>query len=260
MNLAEMLAIERPLVGLDLETTSKNPKEARIVEIGIEIIRPDGTLTARRTYVNPGIRIPEEASAKNHVTDGMVADAPAFGSLAEKLRDCLTGCDFAGYNLRYDLEVLACEFARERLDWSREDAKVLDAFRLWQVMMPRTLDDADREFLTDEDRASIGGGESHTALYDTRRSTRILMRQLLRDEKLPRTVAGIHELLNPGAYDAEGKLVLKDGQLALNFGQHSGKLLRDADRGYLIWIKDKGDFSRKVKDAVAAELTRRRNG
>lgn len=277
MLLSEVLRLERPLIGLDTETTGTNPALSRIVELALEIYRPDGTVKEWRTLVNPGIPIPPGATKVHHITDRHVqacrvcegdsvktyADVkhctcetfmpwPTFAQIADGLLKGFCDADFTGYNVRFDLRMLAAEFKRNKKAWDYEDARVIDAFRLWQIAEGRSLQDAVNRWLTPEQRADLHA-EAHTAMGDVRWSTRVLAAQLHAVAKLPRDLQQLHDLCSPGWFDAEGKLQWKNGVLCLSFGDHRDKPLASVPSSYLTWMITK-DFSTKVKDACRDAL------
>lgn len=276
MILAELLRLERPLIGLDLETTTANPKTARIVEIGLEIMRPGEPIKEWRTLINPGVPIPAEATAAHHITDEIVqscalcrrdAEAhrlgeavneqgqqctdfrpwPAFTpELATNLARGFTDTDFAGFHVHFDLEVMQLEMQRVGVAWSYEDAHVICGLRLKQVTSPRSLADVCKE-------EGIELLDAHSALADAKAATRCIASMVSRHAYLPRTVPALHDLLFGERYDSAGKLRWKDGELIIGFGKNKGERLRDMDRGWLGWVI-RNDFSDKVKDACRLTL------
>ena len=261
--LNDVLMLDRTLIGLDLETTDLNPAFARIVELGLEIMTPGKPTREFRTLVNPGIPIPKGASDVHGLTDGMVADAQTFEQLGPNLLGGFENVDFVGYNLRFDLRVLAAEFKRLTGEmWSYDGAYLLDAYRVWQLVEGRSLEDACQHWLgqAKDPREPVFGsarGEgregAHSALWDAKQSTRILAAQLEEHSTLPRTPQGIHALCWPGWFDGEGKLRWKDGQVCFAFGEHRDRPLQRIPRGYLAWILKK-DFSDAVKAACKDAL------
>ncbi len=266
MELKELIQIERPLIGLDLETTGIVAKTARIVELGMEIFRPspDGvTVQEYRTLVNPCEPIPEEATAVHHITDAMVqgcrvcaldkeahaqlvdhefAPWPTFADIAENIFRGLIDCDYAGFHVRFDLSVMAEEFKRAKMRFSYEDAYFVDGLRIVQVTEPRTLSDIARA-------EGVELFDKHSALDDIKASTRIIASKLHRFQHLPRTPRALHALCYPDWYDADGKLRWKNGKLCLNFGDHREQSFDQIPKGYLTWML-KRDFSDKVKGAI----------
>jgi DNA polymerase-3 subunit epsilon len=247
VTLPDVLRLERPLIGLDLETTTANPQTARIVEIGLEIMRPGQPVKEWRALINPGVPIPPEATAAHHITDEMVRDAPRFTpELAANLIRGFEHADFAGYNAHFDLEVLQREIERAGYRWDYEDARIIDGLRLWQVTEPRSLTDA----------CKLEGVElldAHSALADAKAATRFIAARLRRFSHLPRDVQRLHDLCFGDRYDAAGKLRWRDGELVFGFGKHRGEPVRSAPRDYLSFIL-RSDFSDKVKDAARRAL------
>lgn len=249
--LDELISLERPLIGLDLETTGPVPKTARIVELGLEIMRPGQPTKEYRTLVNPGEPIPPEATKVHNITDEMVADAPTFAQLADNLLTGLTDCDYVGYSVRYDLQVMQLEFERAGKRWSYEDASVIDAHRVWQTIEGRSLNHAIERWLTGK-QLDVDG-EAHTALRDVKMATRVVAAQLHQCPQLPRDPKRLHDLCWPDWFDSEGKLRWRDGELVMGFGQHKGKPMREVPRGYFRFMISK-DFSAKVKGACEQAL------
>lgn len=109
---------EERLVGLDLETTSADPEEARIVTAAIVVCGAGGWVTTTTDWLaDPGVDIPDEAAAIHGVT---TERARAEGSPA---RDVITavldeldlrpaGAPLVVFNARYDLTVLDREARR----------------------------------------------------------------------------------------------------------------------------------------------------
>lgn len=251
--LHEVLTLDRPLLGFDLETTGTNDKYDRIVELAIEIMMPGKPVKEYRTLVNPQMPIPPGATAVHGITDEMVADAPTFAQLADNLLIGFVGCDFAGYNVRFDLKMIAAEFARAKKTWDYATARVIDGFRLWQVIEGRSLEHAIEHWLPRDADESVEG-KAHNALWDVKMSTRVIAAQLAKHaDTLTLDLDKLHELCAPGWYDHEGKLQWRDGELCFSFGEHKSKSLRVVPAGYLKWVL-RADFSEKVKEACRMAL------
>jgi DNA polymerase III epsilon subunit-like protein len=270
--LEAVLDLDRRLVAIDLETTSAAPSQARIVEIAVIAIDParyerapgdaaELLVPAKRTewwtLVNPGVSIPAEATEKHGIKDEHVLDKPRFEALAPRLAAALTGVDFLGYNVRYDLEVLACEFERVKQPWAPGDGRAIDPLRLWQVQSPRTLSDAHQEFV------GTPLEDAHSGQNDIAGTLRVLVGQLARWPQLPHTVAGLDALLNPknpNHVDPGGRIVWRDGVAVMNIGKHNGLPLSKVPRSYLEWALG-ADFPLAVKaifrDALAGKYPQR---
>ena len=115
------LNLKRPLIIFDLESTGLNIIHDRIVEISYLKIFPDGREEAVTMRINPEMPIPKESTAIHHITDGDVADSPAFKDVAEQLAATFADCDVAGYNSNnFDIPLLDEEWRRAGVDfdWS----------------------------------------------------------------------------------------------------------------------------------------------
>jgi len=134
------LRLDRPLAVIDLETTGLDVQRDRIVEIAIVKLHPDGRRERLVRRVNPGVPIPYPATRVHGIRDEDVAAAPPFAELAAEIERLLEGADLAGFNaIRYDLPLLACEFARAGRPAVLEGRAVLDAAFIFHRKEPRHL-------------------------------------------------------------------------------------------------------------------------
>lgn len=291
--LSELLALERPLVCLDLETTGTDYKTDRIVSIGICKIYTGGQVTEWSTVVNPGIPIPKEASEVHGITDAKVQSCkgcggmhdgideeekaanecgefqpwPSFRAIAGIVAGGLDACDLAGYNLAsFDVRLLQAEFSRVGQPW--QPGRIVDAFRMAQRAHPRNLSWFVEEYVLKDEHGQPTGEaidyKAHDSLHDARQTLRGLVNFLKRNTDFPRNVQGLNDMffqVDANAIDPDGKFIWKNGEAVINFGKkHPGKTLREVralDRAYLQWIL-KDDFSPAVKqivtDALAGKL------
>jgi DNA polymerase III subunit epsilon len=138
-----------PLAGLDLETTSPLPEEARIVTAAFvtvgaaaDVGADPGSLLrhveSRTWLADPGVAIPEEATAVHGVTTEHAREHGQHGAeVAHELREALeavgeTDAPLIVFNARYDLTVLDREWVRRGVipppgfPWRVVDPFVLD--------------------------------------------------------------------------------------------------------------------------------------
>jgi DNA polymerase-3 subunit epsilon len=249
-----LLKLSAPLVVLDLETTGTNIYRDLIIEIAATKIEPDGKMTQGYKRFNPGIPIPKEASDIHHIMDADVANAPSFKSHAEGLLKFVSGCDFAGYNIkRFDLPMLEEEFKRAGLIFAWRDRRIIDSYIMWLKGDPRTLEVAVKTFLGKEHTGAHGAKEDVAVIMD-------LIDAQIKKWNLPTDPKALCEWIdppNPDAYDPDGKLIWKGTDLVLTFGKNKGRTLREmaqSDPSFLNWIVGK-DFTDVVKKAVAGVLS-----
>lgn len=108
------------ITAFDLETTGPDPATARIVTFALVSMTPDGIDATIAGLVNPGVEIPEEATAVHGVT---TSEAVEHGMHPlQALNQIMTLLAWGGprtpvcaFNARFDLTVLAHELTRHGL-------------------------------------------------------------------------------------------------------------------------------------------------
>jgi len=248
--------LKRPLAFIDIESTGANPRQDRIIDLAIIKILPGG---AREKYVfrcNPGMPIPAEAQAIHHISNADVAGCPLFAELAEKIFNLLKDCDLAGFGvIRFDVLILAEEFARAEFSFPQEDCRLIDAQRIYHKKEPRDLSAA-LVFYCHEEHADAHGAEA-----DTLASIKVFEAQLAKYPDLPQDIAALASYCAPkrdaNAADKTGKLKWVNGEIVINFGvQYTGRKLRELaqnNQKFLKWIL-KSDFPFDTKQIVADAL------
>lgn len=242
------LNLKKPIIFFDLETTGTNITRDRIVEISVIKINPNGEEREFTQRINPEMHIPAEATAVHHITDEDVADKPTFRQLAGNLAKGFTGCDIAGYNSnRFDVPMLAEEFARAGIDFDFSRARFIDVQTIFHKKEQRTLVAAYRFYCGKE----LDG--AHSANADTRATYEVLKAQLDRYPDLPNDIEELSKYSAPNRnVDLMGRIILNDKDVpVINFGKYKGQPVVDVlrrDPGYYSWI-EQGDFSGDTKRA-----------
>ncbi len=255
-----MLKLKRSLVVFDVETTGTHPQVDRIVQIGIVKVYVEGQTTEWETLINPGMRIPPEATSIHGISDEDIAEAkaPTFKEIAPSIAGGLRDCDVAGYNIRFDMLFLRKEFARVGGHDVLKNAKIIDAFRIFQQHNPRSLAAAVEHYL----KRKMKEG-AHNALVDAQETWEVLKAQLEEHSNLPDDVDKLHQIYfeSPaeGFLDAEGKIAWRFGEATLNFGKWATISLQNVARdtrgqGYLTWMVREGDFAPDVKRIITEAL------
>ena len=119
---------------LDLETTGGNPVHDRITEIAA--VRIEGGLEVARwsTLVNPGITISPFIQNLTGISNAMVAEAPAFSEVAQRLLEIIKDAVLVAHNVRFDHGFLLNEFSR--VDHALR-VKTLCTVRLSRLLYPQ---------------------------------------------------------------------------------------------------------------------------
>lgn len=245
-----LLTLKRPIAVIDLETTGFDVETARIVSIGIIIIGTDGKIrSTEEIFINPGVKIPKEASDVHGITDEMAARWPRFEELASRIADKLRDCDLAGYNIeKYDFPILKREFERAGVADFAKDAKMIDVMRIYHKNVHQDLASAVGYYLGRPHE------NAHSAAADAKVTAEVLLKQVEK-HKLSGDAGALQEYCRekaPNFIDQDGKFIWSHGEAVINFGKLKGTTLKEAaekNREYLEWIL-KQDFSDEVKDIV----------
>jgi DNA polymerase-3 subunit epsilon len=110
-----------PRAAFDLETTGRDPLDARIVTASIVVVNGRSEILQTREWlVDPGVAIPEEAAAIHGITtakaqaEGMDA-ATAVAEISAFLADLFQTMPVMAFNAAYDFTVLDREAKRHEL-------------------------------------------------------------------------------------------------------------------------------------------------
>lgn len=214
------LNLKNPLIFFDLETTGVDVSKDRIVEICYIKVFPDGSEKEYTRRINPGMHIPEGASAVHGIYDDDVKDCPLFREVAREIAADFEGCDLAGFNSnRFDLPMLAEEFLRAQVDIDLTRHHAIDVQVLYHKREPRTLSAAHKFYCGCE------FDNAHSALADTRATYEVLKAQLDHYDDMENDVAALaKESSFTRNVDFAGRFVYDDaGREVFNFGKYKGE-------------------------------------
>ena len=118
---------------VDIETTGGFAAGHRIIEVAILISDGKQVVEEFETLVNPERPIPLHITALTGIDDTMVAEAPAFGEVAEKILEMTADRIFVAHNVNFDYSFLQEEFSRVDMTFQR---KKLCTVRTSRKLMP----------------------------------------------------------------------------------------------------------------------------
>ena len=254
----QTLKLERPLIILDCETTGPDQNQDKILSLDVTVLHPDHSVFIFPTLmINPGIPIPEEATAVHHITDEMVEHASSFQEHIANvlLRLSAYHGDYCGHNVTFDLSILRAEFKRvgEEWDWEKTDAKILDTLAIARLKNQNTLS------ATYERYTGKKLDDAHESAADVAATLEVLDGQLRLHTDMPRTVSEIVEWSHPRRpdwIDSEGKFRWKNGEPLVNFGKrYNGVNMRDVHISFWRDFILTKDFSPEIKQ-IAADAMR----
>ena len=244
------LKLKRPIIFFDLETTGLTIGKDHIVELCYIRLDPDGCERAETMRFNPGMHISKESSDVHGITDEDVKDCPTFAEKAPELARVFEGCDLAGYNSnRFDVPMLAEEFAIVGIDIHIEEKKLVDVQNIFHKMEQRTLVAAYKFY------CGHNLEDAHSALADTRATLEVLEAQLDRySDTLQNDVPFLADFTQMSrGVDLACRFVYDDNNVEIvNFGKYKGQRVRDVlrkDPSYKHWILQ-GDFTQNTKQTL----------
>jgi len=242
--------LKRPLAFIDLETTGIDIATDKIVEISILKLFPNQNKELKTIRINPGIPIPQSASAVHGISNDDVKDEPEFKSVAKDLATFLEGCDLAGFNsLKFDIPLLVEEFLRADIDFDIHKRRHIDIQNIFHKKEKRTLEAA-YLFYCDKTLEN-----AHSAEADTLATFEVLEAQLDKYDDLENDVEFLADFSKRGnQIDTAGRIVANEkGDAVFNFGKYKGQVVQDVfkrDPSYYSWMM-KGNFTLHTKKVLS---------
>ena len=248
------LALKRPIVFFDLETTGTDHAKDRIVELAFIKLLPDGKTDKYVRRVNPGMPIPPESTAIHGISDEDVKDCKPFKQIAHDLFEWIKGCDMGGYNsTRFDVPLLAEEFLRAGMDVDFTERNMVDVQQIFFKMEARTLSAAYSFYC----HKTLDN--AHSAEADIQATIEVLEAQLEKYENIATDVPGLHKFTQTDDYvDYARRMVMKDGHPIFNFGKHKGRKVEDiftSEPQYYDWMMQ-ADFALHTKLKISEILNK----
>ncbi|WP_339844521.1 exonuclease domain-containing protein [uncultured Dokdonia sp.] len=118
---------------IDVETTGKGINGNRITEICAVRLKDGEVVDKFTSLVNPEQYIPPFITNLTGIDDAMVADAPLFNDIADRIIEISSGAIFVAHNVTFDFNVLRSEFKRLGHSFTR---KKLCTVRLSRKLIP----------------------------------------------------------------------------------------------------------------------------
>ncbi len=244
------LALKRPIIFFDLETTGVDNAKDRIIEMAFIKLNPDGTRDRYVRRINPGMPIPAGSTAIHGIKDEDVKDEPTFKDIAHELHNWMKNCDLGGYSSnKFDIPVLAEEFLRVGIDVDFTERNMVDVQQIFFKMETRTLAAA-YSFYCNKKLEN-----AHSAEADILATIEVLESQLDRYDNLGNDVKKLHDFSAGGdnMVDYARRMVEKDGHPVFNFGKYKGRKVTDVfteEPQYYDWMMN-ADFPLHTKQKIS---------
>lgn len=169
----DMVLTELPILVFDTETTGLDVATDRIVSAGG--VRMHGLrIFPTHTFdilCDPEIPIPPRSTAIHGITDAMVARAPKFIDIADRIATACREMVVVGHNIGFDMAMIDREMKLAGLDWVRP--VTLDTLNLYAALRPDATK-LDLETVAADLGIEIRG--RHTALGDALMTAEIFRR------------------------------------------------------------------------------------
>ena len=118
---------------IDIESTGGDPKKDRITEIAIFVHNGQRVIEQYCSLVNPEQYISPFITALTGISNEMVAEAPKWEEIADKVLELTEGRVFVAHNVRFDYAFVSNEFRRMSKRFQR---KQLCTVRLSKAILP----------------------------------------------------------------------------------------------------------------------------
>lgn len=228
--------LTRPLAIFDLETTGLDVKTARIIEIAITKIWPDGTTINWARLVSPSAPLLPIITEITGLTDADLHGAPSFADIAAEINIMIEDADLAGHNSdAYDIPLLEAEFARAGVKMQGPaDRVTIDTKTIFAKFENHSLSKASEFYLGQKNE------NAHRASGDVLTTHRVLVAQLEKYE-LAGTLGEIESKLREPYLDKGRKFIKEDGVIKIAFGKYNGSALAHVirtDPRYCAWMQD----------------------
>lgn len=100
-------ALSGDYVVFDFETTGLESNKDEIIEIGAVKISKGKIVSTFSTFIKPSVPIPDEITELTHITEEMVADAPAINYVIPDFYKYCYGCGLVAHNIAFDYGFLS---------------------------------------------------------------------------------------------------------------------------------------------------------
>lgn len=240
------------VVSVDLESTGTNVSTDKIVQLSLVRFEPGAAVETFTSYVNPARPIPPQATEIHGITDDVVAGAPLFGEIAQRVAGFIGNAALTGYGVtQFDIPLLERELEEAGIELDLGGRPAVDVKILYHRLRPRRLEDAYRDYVGRHLEGAHDAGADALAAFE------VLTAILTRHMDLPQSVSALASLLrDPVRVDPQGKFMWVNGEATFAFSKHQGKSLREVaqtDPGFLTWMLGR-DFTPAVRRIVRRAL------
>lgn len=110
---------DQTYVVIDVETTGGSGPQHRVTEVGAVKIQNGRIIDEFQSLINPERSIPWFITNITGITNDMVAEAPVFSEIAERLYEFIGPSIFVAHNVKFDYGFIQREFERAGIEFVR---------------------------------------------------------------------------------------------------------------------------------------------
>lgn len=253
----ENKALSHKVVIFDVETTGVDPLHDQIIELCVQY-SPDPDAPQQTWRIKPQTPISPEAQSVHGITMEDLKECPDFASYEQTFRDIFESAEvLIGYNMEFDLKFIQSEFRRlKTAELDLRSKCLVDPYRIWRFMEPRTLTHAYQRFVGEEFCGA------HAAAEDVRATGEVL-NGMLQAFNMPKydweRLSAISSLSFKAWIGPSSHFVWHKGVPVFGFGKFKNRPLTDValeDNGsYLKWVAN-SDFPDHVKSIASSACSK----
>lgn len=121
--------ITESYVSIDLETTGLNPKQDRIIEIGVVKVEHNRIVEEWETFVDPGRKLEERITALTGIRDEQLTGAPKIAEVLPELFALIGESALLGHRVLFDYSFLKKAAVDNRISFERSGIDTLKIAR-----------------------------------------------------------------------------------------------------------------------------------
>ncbi|MGY3777584.1 ATP-dependent DNA helicase DinG [Isobaculum melis] len=123
---------------VDIETTGTNVEQGgKMIQFACCLIEAGAVVHQFSTFINPGIKIPEQITRLTGIKQQDVANEPYFEDVAPVIYGLLTDCIFVAHNVHFDYQFLLSEF--NHCGYTDFRLTGMDTVELSQILLPTEM-------------------------------------------------------------------------------------------------------------------------
>lgn len=212
---------------LKIETTGLDFIKDKICKISASKYEHGNLVDNLSLLINPQIKMSEEASKVNGLTDSDLSDKPTFQEVSNEINTFLQNSDLIGFNLKtFGLKFLFKELHLSGIFFNYLKINIIDLYEVFKITIDNSYFEIAYKFLTGEMPSNDLNGVKDFYSYLSQRDIKIPDRKNL---------------------DVSGNISIEDGEFILKYGSENkfrNKKVYDMfslDMSYYTWMM-KSDF------------------